>query len=133
MDESLGANGNSLDPSTISEEEFELHTTYIVPDLPVDRDTPNRAEATLPRNLVLKPSNALSDVSVHDNNYLQCFHLTLGVLLGPRSVEHRVYPTRNKIWPPRGRNLRQRRCALLSESKILLEGKYIFVANFFLL
>lgn len=68
MDESLGANGNSLDPSTISEEEFELHTTYIVPDLPVDRDTPNRAEATLPRNLVLKPSNALSDVSVHDNN-----------------------------------------------------------------
>lgn len=64
MDESIAANNNSLDPSAISEEDFELHTTYIVPDLPVDRDVPNRAEATLPRNLVLKPSNALSDVSV---------------------------------------------------------------------
>ncbi|XP_066143195.1 PR domain zinc finger protein 1 isoform X2 [Euwallacea fornicatus] len=61
MDEALGTTRNGLDLSTISEEEFELHTTYIVPDLPVEREVPNRAEATLPRNLVLKPSNALSD------------------------------------------------------------------------
>ncbi|KAF5288937.1 hypothetical protein FQA39_LY03816 [Lamprigera yunnana] len=48
--------------NTICEEDFEQYTTYIVPDIPVDPGTPNRAEATLPRNLILKPSQALSDV-----------------------------------------------------------------------
>ncbi|KAH1001838.1 hypothetical protein HUJ04_005801 [Dendroctonus ponderosae] len=59
MTESLDS--PKMDFATIGEEEFELHTTYIVPDLPVKDDEPNRAEATLPRNLVLKPTNALSD------------------------------------------------------------------------
>lgn len=54
---------NDFDLNSIREEEFEQYTTYIVPDIPVDSGTPNRAEATLPRNLVLKPSQALSDVS----------------------------------------------------------------------
>ncbi|XP_050309118.1 PR domain zinc finger protein 1 isoform X2 [Anthonomus grandis grandis] len=61
MVDPAAANANSLDPTSISEEEFEQHTTYIVPDLPVEPESLNRAEATLPRNLVLKPSNALSD------------------------------------------------------------------------
>uniref|UniRef100_A0A1B6C4A5 PR domain zinc finger protein 1 n=1 Tax=Clastoptera arizonana TaxID=38151 RepID=A0A1B6C4A5_9HEMI len=49
------------DLNSIKEEEFEKHVVYIVPDLPVDSESPNRAEKTLPRNLVLKPSQALSD------------------------------------------------------------------------
>lgn len=61
-EEAVRATGE-FDLSKIREEEFEQHTTYIVPDLPVESGTPNRAEATLPRNLVLKSSQALSDVS----------------------------------------------------------------------
>ncbi|XP_071052678.1 PR domain zinc finger protein 1 isoform X2 [Onthophagus taurus] len=58
---SVVTSASDIDLASIREEEFELHTTYIVPDLPVEPGTPNRAEATLPRNLVLKPSQALSD------------------------------------------------------------------------
>ncbi|XP_039293933.1 PR domain zinc finger protein 1 isoform X2 [Nilaparvata lugens] len=50
------------DLSSIKEEEFEKHVVYIVPDLPSPQDCPNKAETSLPRNLVLKPSQALSDV-----------------------------------------------------------------------
>lgn len=64
MDDGNVTSGNDFDPANIREEEFELHTTFIVPDLPVEPGTPNRAEATLPRNLVLKSSQALSDVSI---------------------------------------------------------------------
>lgn len=64
MDEVAVTSASEFDLANIHEEEFELHTTYIVPDLPVEPGTPNRAEATLPRNLVLKTSQALSDVSL---------------------------------------------------------------------
>lgn len=64
MEEQVVSSATGFDPASIREEEFELHTTYIVPDLPVEPGTPNRAEATLPRNLVLKSSQALSDVSI---------------------------------------------------------------------
>lgn len=53
----------SWDLNTIKEDEFEKYVVYIVPDLPVKSDCMNRAEGSLPRNLVLKPSQALSDVS----------------------------------------------------------------------
>ncbi|XP_018563210.1 PR domain zinc finger protein 1 isoform X3 [Anoplophora glabripennis] len=61
MEETTVTSASEFDLANIREEEFELHTTYIVPDLPVEPGTPNRAEATLPRNLVLKSSQALSD------------------------------------------------------------------------
>ncbi|XP_008194425.1 PR domain zinc finger protein 1 isoform X1 [Tribolium castaneum] len=61
MDEVAVTSASEFDLANIHEEEFELHTTYIVPDLPVEPGTPNRAEATLPRNLVLKTSQAMSD------------------------------------------------------------------------
>lgn len=51
------------DLSNMREDEFEQHVVYIVPDLPTEPGCPNRAENSLPRNLVLKPSQALSDVS----------------------------------------------------------------------
>jgi hypothetical protein len=52
------------DLSSMREDEFEQHVVYIVPDLPTEPGCPNRAESSLPRNLVLKPSQALSDVSI---------------------------------------------------------------------
>lgn len=64
MEEGTVSSASEYDLSNLREEDFELHTTYIVPDLPVDPGTPNRAESTLPRNLVLKASQALSDVSI---------------------------------------------------------------------
>ncbi|RWS17893.1 PR domain zinc finger protein 1-like protein [Dinothrombium tinctorium] len=52
------------DLNSIAEEDFEQLTVYIVPDQPCDElgENANRAEACLPRNLVLKPSQTLSDV-----------------------------------------------------------------------
>ncbi|XP_015591866.1 uncharacterized threonine-rich GPI-anchored glycoprotein PJ4664.02 isoform X2 [Cephus cinctus] len=50
------------DHATLREEEFEQHAVYLVPDVAASANDPNRAEASLPRNLVLKPSQALNDV-----------------------------------------------------------------------
>ncbi|XP_013382596.1 PR domain zinc finger protein 1 isoform X2 [Lingula anatina] len=54
--------GEDLDLLSLPEEEYEKRCVYIVPDQPCDRDLPNRAEASLPRNLVLKPSQIFTDV-----------------------------------------------------------------------
>ncbi|KAB0802283.1 hypothetical protein PPYR_04469 [Photinus pyralis] len=61
MEEGGARSENDFDVNNVREEDFEQYTTYIVPDIPVDPGTPNRAEGTLPRNLLLKPSQALSD------------------------------------------------------------------------
>lgn len=50
------------DHATLREEEFEQHAVYLVPDVTASPSDTNRAEASLPRNLVLKPSQALNDV-----------------------------------------------------------------------
>ncbi|KAH0567495.1 PR domain zinc finger protein 1 [Cotesia glomerata] len=50
------------DHATLREEEFELHAVYLVPDVSTSANESNRAEASLPRNLVLKQSQALNDV-----------------------------------------------------------------------
>ncbi|XP_044002035.1 GATA zinc finger domain-containing protein 14 isoform X1 [Aphidius gifuensis] len=51
------------DPATLREEELDkLARTFLVPDAPTSPGETNRAEASLPRNLVLKPSQALNDV-----------------------------------------------------------------------
>lgn len=44
------------DYTTLREEEFQQKVNYIAPDTPTAPSEPNRAEASLPRNLVLKPS-----------------------------------------------------------------------------
>jgi hypothetical protein len=55
------------DLSSIAEEDFDQLAVYLVPDQLCDDTThksaSNRAEASLPRNLILKPSQTLSDVS----------------------------------------------------------------------
>lgn len=58
------------DLSTIAEEDFDQIAVYIVPDQPkeeieaiVKTKHITRAEASLPRNLVLKSSQSIKDVS----------------------------------------------------------------------
>lgn len=50
----------AYDVTRMREEEFERLTVYIVPDVPCERGTANRAERTLPRSLALRPSAVLS-------------------------------------------------------------------------
>jgi len=55
------------DLNSIAEEDFDQLAVYLVPDQTCDDLTDkntSRAEASLPRNLILKPSQALSDVSI---------------------------------------------------------------------
>jgi hypothetical protein len=49
---------------TVSERELGSHAVYTVQDSPCPINTPNRAEKSLPKNLVLKPTNALPDSSI---------------------------------------------------------------------
>ena len=55
------------DLSNLKEDEFEDFCVYIVHDRPCDRVCPNRAQASLPRNLTLKPSQVHSNVSINFN------------------------------------------------------------------
>lgn len=50
------------DHTILREEEFDQHAVYLVPDVSTSSNDTNRAEASLPRNLVLKPSQALDPV-----------------------------------------------------------------------
>lgn len=52
------------DVTRMHEEDFEKLAVYIVPDVPCERGTPNRADKTLPRSLTLKPSLILSTPNV---------------------------------------------------------------------
>lgn len=54
--------GGPWELASMREEEFEHRAVYLVPDATPEPECTNRAEASLPRNLVLKPSEALSDV-----------------------------------------------------------------------
>lgn len=116
MDEGTVTSASEWDLTTIHEEEFENHATYIVPDRAVEPGVPNRAEATLPRNLVLRPSQALTDVSnLHDCldilfiKYTKTFFFNeINLFLGSGRMELRIHPTRHSLWTPRGRNICQR-------------------------
>jgi len=56
------------DLTSIVEENFDQLSVYLVPDQPCDENKSiSRAENSLPRNLVLKPSQTLSDVSTYQN------------------------------------------------------------------
>lgn len=123
MEEGAVTSASDFDLSNVREEEFELHTTYIVPDLPVEPGTPNRAEATLPRNLILKSSQALSDVSYRYRIVFARFQV---LFLGSRGVEHGIHPTRDALWASRGRNLRQRCSTEFRQQEVFLEGKSSF-------
>lgn len=55
---------HAYDVTRMSEEDFERLAVYIVPDVPCERGTTDRAEKTLPRSLTLKPSLVLSTPNV---------------------------------------------------------------------
>lgn len=130
MEDGTVSSASEYDLSNLREEDFELHTTYIVPDLPVEQGTPNRAESTLPRNLVLKASQALSDVSTScqlflvrvtevDNTYKYLYSW----ITGSRCMEHGIHSQRNQIRTSSGRSLCQRCSAQYGQQKVFLEGK----------
>ncbi|XP_065201823.1 PR domain zinc finger protein 1-like isoform X2 [Planococcus citri] len=53
--------GDGLNMTNVKEEEFEKLVNYIAPDLPTNSNCPNKAENSLPRNLELRPSRAITD------------------------------------------------------------------------
>ena len=52
-----------LDIQNIEEDDLSTLGVYNVADSPSPLNTPNRAEKSLPKNLILKPTNALPDSS----------------------------------------------------------------------
>ena len=56
-----------LDIYNTSEDELAGLAVYNVVDSAVSLNTPNRAEKSLPKNLILKPTNALPDSSTIGN------------------------------------------------------------------
>ncbi|XP_021933981.1 PR domain zinc finger protein 1 isoform X2 [Zootermopsis nevadensis] len=84
------------DLSAMREDDFEQHVVYIVPDLPTEAGCPNRAESSLPRNLVLKPSQALSDVQgVWSTGYIPT-GTRFGPLVGEVYAKDSVPDTANR-------------------------------------
>ena len=51
------------DPTSIPEDQWEKKAVYHVPDTEVEDNCPNRAELSLPRNLIIKASEIQADVS----------------------------------------------------------------------
>lgn len=52
------------DVTRMREDDFERLAVYMVPDVPCERGTAQRADKTLPRSLTLKPSLVLSTPNV---------------------------------------------------------------------
>lgn len=79
------SSASAYDVTRMREEEFERLTVYIVPDVPCESGTPNRAERTLPRSLALRPSAVLSTpntpVSHQLNETLQLIPLSFQRLM----------------------------------------------------
>lgn len=73
----------AYDVTRMREEEFERLTVYIVPDVPCERGTPNRAERTLPRSLALRPSAVLStpNTPVSDKNKWPLTYLSAIIII----------------------------------------------------
>lgn len=75
------------DHATLREEEFEQHAVYLVPDVSASPGDTNRAEASLPRNLVLKPSQALNDVcSFAEETYSEITSVGAAYLVANRII-----------------------------------------------
>lgn len=62
---------DSWDMTSLKEDEFDEFCVYIVHDRACERICPNRAQATLPRNLTLKQSKAhINNVSIDLTFYM---------------------------------------------------------------
>jgi hypothetical protein len=58
------ADNGCWDISKVKEEDYDQLAVYLVPDAPTSAEEQNKAEASLPRNLLLKPSGVINDVSI---------------------------------------------------------------------
>ncbi|CAL4096410.1 unnamed protein product, partial [Meganyctiphanes norvegica] len=84
------------DIETIAEEEWEERTVYFAPDTPIEDQCPDHASLSLPRNLVLKPSQTLSDVmGVWSTDYIPR-GTRFGPLLGHIYAKDKVPKTANR-------------------------------------
>ncbi|CAG7723336.1 unnamed protein product, partial [Allacma fusca] len=82
--------------SLIKEEEFDGLAVYLVPDILPSPDDTNRAEASLPRNLCLKPSAVLSDSQgVWSRDYIPA-GTRFGPLAGQIFTPDQVPPSANR-------------------------------------
>ena len=59
------------DLSEMTETDLDRLATYFVPDRACDEAEPNKAEASLPRNLQLKPSKYKSNVGYQTMNIIK--------------------------------------------------------------
>ncbi|XP_017783205.1 PREDICTED: PR domain zinc finger protein 1-like [Nicrophorus vespilloides] len=131
IEEGQVSSASEFDLSNMREEDFEQHTTYIVPDISVEVGTPNRAEATLPRNLVLKSSQALSDAQgVWSTGYIPR-GTRFGPLVGEIYAKDAVPPSANRkyFWRVQLREGFFRNTC--NESKIYKENELYFYIDGF--
>ncbi|CAH2075298.1 unnamed protein product, partial [Iphiclides podalirius] len=77
------AGTGAYDVTRMREDEFERLTVYIVPDVPCERGTPNRAERTLPRSLALRPSVVLSTPNTPTEGVWSTGVIPRGTRFGP--------------------------------------------------
>lgn len=86
------------DHATLREEEFEQHAVYLVPDVGASPGDTNRAEASLPRNLVLKPSQSLHDVrSPAKESFLETSSVRVAQETSVASPNVRPTPSRDSV------------------------------------
>lgn len=76
------------DITRMREDDFERLAVYIVPDVPCERGSSNRAERTLPRSLTLKASIALSTPSHPVGHLVLRFRLNLILYYFIRLMEY---------------------------------------------
>lgn len=72
---------HDYDVTRMCEDDFERLAVYIVPDVACERGISGRAEKTLPRSLVLKPSAVLSTPIIKVNHIESNFFLKKRTLL----------------------------------------------------
>ncbi|XP_042233307.1 uncharacterized protein LOC121873683 isoform X2 [Homarus americanus] len=88
--------GEEWDLDSIKEEEWEERAVYLVPDTPTEESCPNHATLSLPRNLVLKASQTISDVmGIWSTDYIPR-GTRFGPLVGKCYAKDQVPKTANR-------------------------------------
>jgi len=89
-----------LDLETVHEDDLPSLAVYNVADSPCPTNAPNRAEKSLPRNLILKPTNALPDsstIGVWAREYIPR-GTRFGPMLGEIHPKHNDISDRKYFW-----------------------------------
>ncbi|XP_063218700.1 PR domain zinc finger protein 1 [Bacillus rossius redtenbacheri] len=125
MDE---AGCGSWDVASMREEDFEKHAVYLVPDAHTEPGCPDRAEASLPRNLTLRQSQALSDVQgVWSTGYIPT-GTRFGPLVGEVYARDAVPSAANRKYFWRVKNIEN--FGLIIKKKVRFAGSDACVRTF---